>query len=345
MRPAVAVGLLLTAGCAAGQPGSRMALGAAAASGSVASAALSQSRDLPPDPPPASPLMSLERNPASGGDGPIPPRTVHFDVDALPVASWGPPTKRDGFFVRREPHGYLLTTRSEIFAEVVISQPGNPFIAFTGGSFGAGAPPTCAPAVHSGATVPTHWTGFGARGGTDEGSDVEMGRGTFDLATCNATPLDSLSVRGKAIVPGYVYGVVVRKLGDTVLAPGESSRDELVLFLPRGTFVSATGDPNVPLNAAATGTFTRLTFPLERGNAGSASVTVTPAALGLWGELRRTGRPVWSFQEPPERHDDLVVAIDVACQGQARSGSVSIALARRVDAKPYAAILAANPQR
>jgi hypothetical protein len=298
--------------------------------------------DLPPDFPRAAvekPETEDLANLAKGVPRPETAATLRFDVDALPAASWGSPRKGSGFSIRsgmgRDPRllEYIVTVRSALFAEVLVGGA-SPFTAFTGGTFGQGSAPKCGPGQHS--LTLASWAGFSTRRWSDEGMDVEMGRGDFDPATCNATSRRSLVGRAAAIVPGYVYGLRVEdsRAGD------ERIDERVVLFLPRGAYASVTGDPNAPMNSANTGPFTRLTFPLEPGHSASATVRVSPVSLELWRTLRRTSRPFWSFRQPTSPRD-AVVQLDVAWQADTRVGSVVVSVPTNGDRRPYMGLLEA----
>jgi hypothetical protein len=178
------------------------------------------------------------------------------------------------------------------------------------------------------------WSGFSPEGWTRDGVDVEMGTGDLDLETCSASARRSLHGRAAAIVPGYVYGL--RTLAEDETGPGR-----LVMFLPRGAFVSTTGDPTTPIDASNTGSFTRLTFPLARQAAASAVVRLSPASLALWSSLRATGAPVWAFDDKSAPHDDLLLEVDVSRQDDVALGTVSLAVPPGKSRAPYAALLAA----
>jgi hypothetical protein len=268
---------------------------------------------------------------------------VRFDVDALPVADWGPAAKGTGFSLHRLPNSWRLWVRTTLFAEVVVvaggpHAPGQPapveFTAFTGGDFAQGMVPECG-ADYQGTRLAV-WSGFSPRGWTDDGMNVELGDGDWDRKTCGVTPKRSLFGRAAAVVRGFVYALRTREEDDEG-HPLES----LVVFMPRGALVATAADPAMPLQAANTGPFTRLTFPLRKGQAGAASARWSAAALSLWSRLR-SSRP-WSagFNDPAAPHDDLLVGIDVAWQDDVRLGTVSLALPAGKDPKPYAKLLAA----
>jgi hypothetical protein len=269
-------------------------------------------------------------------------RTKRFDVAALPVAEWGPAAKGTGFSLRRTPGGWNLWVRTTLLAEILVAGggPRTPtgasavgFTAFTGGDFGQGDIPDCG-AGHLGTRLAV-WSGFSPAGWTDDGVDVEMGDGDYDLATCSAQPKRSLVGRAAAVVRGFVYALRTRQQDDEG-RPLES----LVVFMPRGSLVATASDPAMPLQAANTGPFTRLTFRLRESSAGTASVRVSPAAMALWTRLRSRA---WTtgFIDRTRAQDDLLVGIDVAWQDDVRLGSISLALPAGRDARPYAKLLAA----
>ncbi|HEX8793775.1 MAG TPA: hypothetical protein VF765_22685 [Polyangiaceae bacterium] len=257
---------------------------------------------------------------------------IRFDPDALPVATWGEPRATAGFALHARGNGFRLWLRSRLFAEVVVenTRGGTEFSAFTGGSFFEGAPPDCGPG-HTG-SFPARWAGLAPRHWTDAGVDVEMGDGDFDLASCDARPRVSVQARAAAIVPGFVYGLRVRRADDDEM---------LFVFLPRGVLVSAAGDASAPIALSNTGPFTRLSMPLERGGARSAAVRVSPASLRLWSHIRTTIAPVWAQEDATAPHDALLVSVDAAWQDDRKLGSIALALPRRHDKRPYAALVAA----
>ena len=271
---------------------------------------------------------------------------LRFDVDAVPVATWGPGWSGAGFKLEKIRDGWKLWVRTTVFAEVIVTASGpygekgtSPvgFSAFTGGSFAEGDVPTCGPGT-SGRRLAV-WNGFSPVGWTDDGVDVEMEEGNYELATCNGTAVRSLRGRAAALVPGYVYAVLTREEDDE-----GKEREALVVFLPRGVMVSTAADPMTALGSANTGPFTRLTFPLERGTAGSASVRLSPASLALWARLRQM-RPTTAFQDGSKAHEDLLLSLDVAWQGTTRLGSLSLSTPRPKDRRPYAGLLAAAQKR
>jgi hypothetical protein len=175
--------------------------------------------------------------------------------------------------------------------------------------------------------------------------DVEMGDGDFHLATCSATPKRSLFGRASAIVPGFVYGLRVRDSGDDGAAGNAGNaaapRESLVVFMPRGALIAGSADPSMPLDSFNTGSFTRLTFPLRSGEAGAASVRISPASLSLWSYLRRSRAMVKAFEDPSAPHTDLLVGIDVVSQGAAAMGILSLSLPSSGDPRPFAKFVAA----
>ena len=52
-------------------------------------------------------------------------------------------------------------------------------------------------------------------------------------------------------------------------------------------------------------------------------------------------QPVWSFEDKTEAHDALLVNVDAAWQDDRKLGSISLALPRRHDKRPYAALVSA----
>jgi hypothetical protein len=297
-------------------------------------ARVARAEDPASEPPRAHGETGLDGFRVDGDSRPLAVATpIRFDPDALPVATWSEPRATAGFTLHARGNGYRLWLRSRLFAEVVVenTRGGAEFSAFTGGSFFEGTPPDCGPG-HTG-SFPARWAGLAPRHWTDAGVDVEMGDGDFDLASCNARPRASVEVRAAAIVPGFVYGLRVRR----------SENDEMLfVFLPAGVLVSAAGDPAAPIALSNTGPFTRLSMPLERGGARSAAVRVSPASLRLWSRLRTSGAPVWSFEgDTTAPHDALLVNVDATWQDDRKLGSISLALPRRHDKGAYAAIVAA----
>jgi hypothetical protein len=296
----------------------------------------------PPSAPGASPLEGF----LATGDARPATQTLRFDVDALPVATWGEGWHGAGFTLHKLKDGWSLWVRTTIFAEVIVTASGPSsengttpvgFTAFTGGPFGDGAVPACGPGS-SGQRLAV-WDGFAPAGWTNDGIDVEMEEGDYDLATCSGTPVRSLRGRAAAVVPGFVYALRAREEGDD-----GNGHESLVVFLPRGALVSTGADPRTPLEASNTGAFTRLTFPLARGTAGSASLRLSPVSLALWARLRQTRSSV-AFSDPSPVAENLLLGFDVAWQGDARSGSLSLALPRAKDRKAYAGLLAAVKKR
>jgi hypothetical protein len=287
----------------------------------------------PTDPPRAPGLAPLTGFRAPGSERPSAVvRTVRFDLDALPIATWADPDVKSGFTVTPlGANAFRLWMRSTIYAEVIVENTHGmmEFSAFTGGSFGQGNPPACGPG-HSG-KFPARWAGLAPKGWTDDGVDVEMGHGDFDVATCAAAPRVSLALRAAAIVPGFVYGLRTKQDDD----------ETLVVYLPSGVMISTSGDPNRPLEHANTGPFTRLAFPVEKGRGSSAALRISPASLWLWARLRRTMTQVGSFGDNSLPHDDLLLNVDVIWQGDEKLGEVTLSMPKVKDATPYAKILAA----
>jgi hypothetical protein len=289
------------------------------------------------DPPKTKGASALEDDMASGDPRPQVRQTVRFDVDALPVATWGHGANRVAFSIRDiSPHEYRVTSWTAAFVEVAIVDRGGRalFTAFTGGNFGQGEPAKC----QRGRTekLMAQWAGFASHGWTDDGIDVVMGRGDLDLGTCAARPSRSLAARAAAIVPGFVYGLRVwdRHVDNHV-------DEQLLVLMPRGAFVSAGGNPAVPLNAYNTGTFTRLTLSVEPESAASANVRISGESIRLWGALRKTGHAAWSYKEKSEVREDMLVAVDVAWQNSVKLGSISFSLPDSADPTSYAALLSA----
>lgn len=290
-----------------------------AASPAAAAPAPQPLADDPPAVPGAKPLDGpLE----PGETRPVAVGALRFDVGMLPVATWGRADRRTGFKIATGEHRFQVTIRGPVFAEIVVAsrQPTSSFEIFTGGTFGSGEPPKCGNARLG--SSPAYWTGISAKGWTDSAVTVEMGRGDFDARTCAGEPRASLAAQAGAIVPGYVYGLRVR-IPATAL---EAQSEQLVVFLPRGTLVSAAVDPAFPLRASDTGAFTRLTLPLDPGTTGSASVRLSPASLGLWTQLRVTGRPVYGFKDEFQVDSGLLVGVDVVSTPDKRLGSLVVSL-------------------
>ncbi len=290
----------------------------------------------PPDPPAALGVQPMAGFLATGGRRPA-VQTLRFDVEKLPVATWGEPTAGAGFSLRKIPDGWRLWLRSHIFAEVIVATAPSTgskvlFTAFTGGSFSDGDVPSCGTRARG--TQMALWSGFSPDGWTRDGVDVEMGTGDLDLETCSASARRSLHGRAAAIVPGYVYGL--RTLAEDETGPGS-----LVVFLPRGAFVATGADPTMPIDASNTGSFTRLTFPLAPQAGRSAVVRLSPASLALWSSLRATGAPVWAFDDKSAPHDDLLVEVDVSRQDDVAIGTIALAVPPGKSRAPYAALLAA----
>jgi hypothetical protein len=290
----------------------------------------------PPDPPAAEGVKPMVGFLATGSRRPE-VQTLRFDVEKLPVATWGEPTPGAGFSLRKIPDGWRLWVRSHIFAEVIVATAPSTgsrvlFTAFTGGSFADGDVPACGTRARG--TQMALWSGFSPERWTRDGVDVEMGTGDLDLETCSASSRRSLHGRAAAIVPGYVYGL--RTLAEDETGPGT-----LVVFLPRGAFVSAAGEPTTPIDASNTGSFTRLTFPLARQAGSSAVVRLSPASLSLWSSLRATGAPVWGFDDKSAPHEDLLLEVDVSRQDDVALGTISLAVPPGKSRAPYAALLAA----
>ncbi len=336
---AIALAAAAALGCGAlhQRPAGTSAPVASAAPPPVPGPAPSTETEPPPDPPAAPGMEPLVGDLDRGQLRPRAARPVRFDVDTLPLATWGPPKAGGGFSMTETQKAFRVTIRSPLFAEIVVPSaiPSSAFEIFTGGSFSSGELPHCGPR-HLGSAF-TYWSGISARGWTDGAVIVEMGRGSFDYVTCNATPTASIAARAAAIVPGYVYGLRVRSAGSEL----EPATEQLFVFLPRGVLVAAGGDPNLPLNASNSGAFTRLTLPADAGTAGSASLRVSPASLRLWGELRRTGRPVWSFADKASASQELLLGVDVVSQGATRLGSVTVSMPPMMSTVPYEALFRA----
>src|SRR5579859_44459 len=231
--------------------------------------------------------------------------------------------------------------RTSNFAEVVVASGASvpsgatvpiEFTGFTGGPFSRGNLPACGHARGARLAV---WDGFAPRGWTDDGVDVEMDEGDFELATCSATPRRSLLGRAAAIVPGFVYALRLQDDGE------EPGGDTVVVFLPRATLAGVAADPTAPLQASNVGAFTRLTFRLGHDGAGAASLRLSPAAMSLWARMRRTQAPLLAWDDEVQPHDALLLGIDVARQGDAELGTLAVALPPHVSDKPYARLIAA----
>src|ERR1700690_732537 len=103
-------------------------------------------------------------------------------VDALPLSTWGPPTKRSGFDLTVTGERYHLVVHSHLFAETIVLDAESSLTTFTGGPFFRGPLPKCG--ARQTETREARWMGFSPLRWTDTGIDVEMGRGRFDLARC-----------------------------------------------------------------------------------------------------------------------------------------------------------------
>lgn len=291
-----------------------------------------------PEPPRVAGARALEGFLATGASRPH-ARSLDFDVEALPVAAWGEPPGSAGFSIAPVPDGYRLLVSDAVFAEVLLAtMPAHDgtapvaFTAFTGGTFSQGAPPICGPG-HAG-TLLARWAGFAPRGWTDRGLEVQMADGDFSLAACRAVAKAYVTARAAAIVPGFVYGLRVRQ------DESNAGDETLYLLMPRAPMVAASGDPTTPLSVANSGVFTRLSFHLHPGASGAASLRISAASLALWSRLRAGGSG-WGFADRAEPHDDLLVGVDVAWQGDDKVASISFALPKTRDAGAYSGLLAA----
>ncbi|MGH7295681.1 MAG: hypothetical protein ACRELB_12135, partial [Polyangiaceae bacterium] len=242
-----------------------------------------------------------------------------------------------------------LFVRTTLYAEVIVAQSASfedrgtsrvGFSAFTAGSFGAGEVPDCGPG-NAGRRLAV-WDGMAPAGWTDDGVDVEMDEGDYDLATCEGAPKRTLRGRARAILPGYVYALRIRDEAEGAEEAREDASGEgsLLVLLPRAAMVSASADPSMPIATVNSGTFTRLTLPLSRGAAGTASVRLSPASLRLWSRLRKGGPPP-PAEDPARVRDDVLLGVDVASEGQERFGSVTIAVPVGADRRLYGGLLSA----
>jgi len=282
------------------------------------------------EPPRAAGLEPLIDGALAQGFGRPPTETVRFDVDAVPLATWGPPSQKSGFqlTVTERDQSYHLVVHTYLFAETILFGASE-FTAFTGGPFFSGELPKCG--GHATGTRGAQWLGFSPTRCTDEGIDVEMGEGEFDVATCTTFPIASLFARAKALVPGFVYALRLR----------DAKGDWLYVVLPHGTFVAAGGDPTRSLAASNNGTFARLRFPLAKDTAASAAVRISPASLTLWDELRRTGTSVRNFADGTRTSDALLVTVEVSSQGDVKVASLSFALPQTAPRAAYVPLLRA----
>jgi hypothetical protein len=287
----------------------------------------------PPDPSRSSGEDALVGYLAQGDTRPFAAaRTIHFDVDTLPVGKWADPSRPHGF--RISPLGndaFRLWIDSTLYAEIVVSSTRRSleFAAFTGGMFSQGVPPECGKG-HIG-RFPTRWAGIDPRSWKDADVGVEMGIGDFDVATCSASARLTIETRARAILPGFLYALRVR----------QEDSEALVVFLPRAAWVSASGDPNFPLEQSNSGPFTRLTLPIVVGEGQTAAARVSAASLRLWSRLRQTIAPVWSFEDPAAPREDLLVGLDVISQAGSAMGTLTLSLPAKKDARPYAKVLSA----
>jgi hypothetical protein len=336
-RALLAAVALAVAGCA----GSPLRAGSTPSSPTTSTAAIASPAEPEPEPPFADPPSPLEGFLRPGASRP-PSRSIRFDVDALPVATWGAPLPDAGFVLHAIPDGWSVFVRTTLYAEVVVAASASyeehgtsrvGFSAYTASSFAAGDVPPCGKG-HTGRRLAV-WGGMAPAGWTDEGVDVEMDQGDYDLSTCQALPKRSLRGRARAVVRGFVYALRLREEPEDD-RPGPES---LLVLLPRAAMVSASADPDRPIQTTNTGTFTRLTFPLTVGEAGTASVRVSAPALQLWGALR-AGRRM-PMIEGTKLDEDLVVGVDVTSDVDRRSGSISFALPRSADRRPFQRLLAA----
>jgi hypothetical protein len=267
-------------------------------------------------------------------------QALRLDLNSLPVADWGP-AKGRGFSLRSLPGGgWALQVHSKLLTEVTVAAPLGltqrlAFTSFTGHGFGTGEAPPCGAGHHG--TRLAAWSGFQPSSWTDEAINVEMGDGDYDLATCRAVPKRSLFGRAGAIVRGFVYALRVRERDDE-----DRPLESLVVFLPRAAMMSTGADPSMDLQVAATGPFTRLTFPLREASAGSTSLRISPVSMALWSRMRRAS-PVHYAGEVTNLSADLLVGIDVAWQKDDRLVSLSVALPKGTNAGPYKGLLAALP--
>ena len=287
----------------------------------------------PPDPPRSAGEDALTGYLAKGDTRPFAAaRTIHFDVGALPLGRWGEPSRPHGFRIAPLGHdAFRLWIDSTLYAEIVVSSSRRAleFAAFTGGMFSQGVPPECGK-NHLG-RFPARWVGIDPRGWKDADVGVEMGSGIFDVGTCSASARLTIETRARAILPGFVYALRVR----------QEEGEALIVFLPHAAMVSASGDPNFPLDQSNSGPFTRLTLPIVAGEGQSAAVRVSSASLRLWGRLRKTIAPVWSYDDPAAPREDLLVALDVVSQAGSTMGTLTLSLPPRKDARPYAKLLSA----
>jgi hypothetical protein len=263
------------------------------------------------------------------GEGRPLTETRRFDLDALPHTSWGGPigTRFDVFTVRIGSNvSFQVVVHGVTFAELDVlgARPEDDFAAFTGPFF-RGDPPSCGPGK---GTRAARWAGLHRLGWTDDGVNVELGRGTLDLVTCRTTGDAAVRARAGAIVPGYVYALRVADKG----------HESLWVFMPRGTLVSAGGDPRSPLQTSNTGAFTRVTLPLEENSATSATVRVSPASLASWNRVRRGGASV-DVVDPTTPSQSMLVSLDVVRQRELTTATIAFALPMESRRSDYAGLL------
>jgi hypothetical protein len=336
------VRLVLAGGWALALAGCTMFAGPAARPApSVAPAGVLDQITLPeapaPDPPRATGQDALTGFLAAGDVRPqVAARAIHFDVDALPFGRWGDPSRDHGFRIARLGwNEYQLVIGSMLYAEVTVSgtAQGGQFTAFTGGSFSQGPLPECGRG-HAG-RFPARWAGIDPRHWTDADVGVELATADFDAADCRASARVTVEARAAAILPGFVYALRFRR------EEGEA----LIVFLPRAVVMSTSDDPSWPLDHVNTGPYTRLTFPLEANVGRSAALRISPASLHLWSRLRASVASVGPFQDATLPGDNLLVGIDVINQAGATTGTITLALPPKTDARPYARVFEAAGER
>ena len=182
---------------------------------------------------------------------------------------------------------------------------------------GEGMPPACGPG-HTGQRLAV-WRGIAPAGWTDDGVDVEMEEGDYDLSTCAATPKRSLHGRAIAVVRGYVYALLARDEADD-----DGDADEsVVVFLPPGRW----SRPR-PIRRCRS---RRATRDPSRGSR-SRSIRGEPARPVCGSTRHRSasgrgsGRPgdrSGNFPDPSSRpppSKDLLLGVDVAWQGDVSAG-------------------------
>lgn len=238
--------------------------------------------------------------------------TVEVDAQALPIATWGPPTKDSWLSFSTNADGFRrFHVEGVSFAEVRTGD----FVGFTGelDGFANDEWPECGPGKPSRAAT---WRGISVVHWSDARVTIAMSRGVLDGASCFARATTTLVGQAAAIVPRFVYALRFDR--------------SVYVIMPAGTLAVASD------GRAGHGPFSAIVLPLEAHREAAAAVRVSNFGVERW---RGMPQLAVSLLQPETTEDPSTSPLAVV---EVRTRGDRLVLALSVATVPWGGTVAAE---